>query len=105
MEPNVDEADWREECSKVERFLENPEYAEFLKSDKTFSYGKNDIFDPKARISMLGGLNEFFIKVHEQPSFSNLNNLISEIDNSLKNIFIFEKKISQNCNSTVISYL
>ncbi len=95
VEANIDPSDWLNEFNQVKKYLE-------LSNDQIDGkVNLNDIFDPKSRLNIISNLSGYFSKARGDKSFNNLSTLSFEVDRSLKNISLFEKKISQNAEKKV----
>lgn len=100
IEPVIDVKDWYEECNRVKKQLEryNEIYID-IKEGSDVNY--NDIFDQKNRLNILSSLSQYYGKINENKQYEDLKKLGFEVDRSLKNISLFEKRISQNAEQKV----
>ena len=101
MEPMIDASDWMDEFNRVKRKLEGFNSQPSGEGDKDTKLNFNDLFDPKSRLNILTGLSKYFSKVIDNKSFNDINKLSLEVDQSLKSISVFEKRISQNAEKKV----
>ena len=90
-----------EEYNSVKRKLEG--FNSQSQEERDLNVNLNDIFDIKSRLKISTKLSGYFSKVPEHNSYNLINSLSFEIDRSLKNISMFEKRITHNAEKKIKS--